>query len=148
MATVPGCLPPPSGGKVFPFLAGVHTKESKPAVVRAGGQRCRVGRKRQTANAVACLSVHEAAPWRFQDEGRADEEIRHKYGPQESTSGGGAGDPRAISFEGHRLQFDDFVRAIRTKGRPYCSGEDARAAVAVITSIYRSAQEGRKITVE
>ena len=86
--------------------------------------------------------------WRFQDEGLADEEIRHKYGPQKSTSGGGAGDPRAISFEGHRLQFEDFVRAIRTKSRPYCSGEDARAAVAVITSIYRSAQEGRKITVE
>jgi predicted dehydrogenase len=86
--------------------------------------------------------------WRFQDEGPADEEIRKKYGPQVSASGGGAGDPRAISFEGHRLQFEDFVRAIRTKGRPYCGGEDARAAVAVITSIYRSAKEGRRITVE
>lgn len=85
--------------------------------------------------------------WRFQDEGPADEEIRRKYG-KESASGGGAGDPRAISFEGHRLQFEDFVRAIRTKGRPYCSGEDARAAVAVITSIYRSAKEGRQITVD
>ena len=86
--------------------------------------------------------------WRFQDEGPADEEIRRKYGLQGNTAGAGAGDPRAISFEGHRLQFEDFVRAIRTKGRPYCSGEDARAAVAVITSIYRSAQEGRKITVD
>jgi predicted dehydrogenase len=85
--------------------------------------------------------------WRFQDEGPADEEVRKKFG-RESASGGGAGDPRAISFEGHRLQFEDFVRAIRTGGRPYCTGEDARAAVAVITSIYRSAREGRPVRVE
>ena len=86
--------------------------------------------------------------WRFQVEGPADEEIRKKYGPRENLSGGGAGDPRAISFEGHRLQFEDFVRAIRTGGRPYCGGEDARTAVAVITSIYRSAREGRPVRVE
>jgi predicted dehydrogenase len=86
--------------------------------------------------------------WRFQDEGPADEEVRKKYGPRENLSGGGAGDPRAISFEGHWVQFEDFVRAIRTGGKPYCGGEDARAAVAVITSIYRSAQEGRKVAIE
>lgn len=86
--------------------------------------------------------------WQFQDEESADGEIRRKYGPREDVSGGGAGDPRAISFEGHRLQFEDFVRAIRTGGRPYCSGEDARAAVAIITSIYRSAREGRPVRVE
>jgi len=86
--------------------------------------------------------------WRFQDEGPADEEIRKKYGPRENLSGGGAGDPRAISFEGHRLQFEDFVRAIRTGTRPYCGGEDARDAVAVITSIYRAAREGRVVQVK
>ena len=86
--------------------------------------------------------------WSFQDEEPADEEIRSKYGPRENVSGGGAGDPRAISFEGHRLQFEDFVRAIRTGSRPYCGGEDARAAVAVITSIYRAAREGRPVRVE
>ena len=86
--------------------------------------------------------------WRFQDEGPADEELRKTYGPQENKAGAGAGDPSAISFEGHRLQFEDFVRAIRTGNRPYCNGEDARAAVAVITSIYRSAREGRPVQVE
>jgi predicted dehydrogenase len=86
--------------------------------------------------------------WRFQDEGPADEQVRKAYGPQENKAGAGAGDPRAISFEGHRLQFEDFVKAIRTGGRPYCNGEDARAAVAVITSIYRSARESRPIRVE
>jgi predicted dehydrogenase len=86
--------------------------------------------------------------WKFEDDGPADEEIRKKYGPQESKAGAGAGDPRAISFEGHRVQFEDFVRAIRTKSRPFCNGEDARAAVAVITSIYRAAKEGQPARVE
>lgn len=86
--------------------------------------------------------------WQFQDEEPSDAEIRKKFGPRENLSGGGAGDPRAISYEGHRLQFEDFVRAIRTKGKPYCGGEDARAAVAVITSIYRAAREGRAVRVE
>lgn len=85
--------------------------------------------------------------WRFQDEGPADEEIRVKYGPRPSLSGGGAGDPRAISFEGHRRQFEDFVRAIRTGGKPFCGGEDARAAVAIITSIYRAAKTGGAVKV-
>jgi predicted dehydrogenase len=86
--------------------------------------------------------------WRFQDEGPADADIRRKFGPQENKAGAGAGDPRAISFEGHRVQFEDFVKSIRTKSRPFCNGEDARAAVAVITSIYRSAREGKPIRVE
>jgi predicted dehydrogenase len=99
-------------------------------------------------NGSVVLEDETILSWRFQDEGPADEEIRKKYGPRENLSGGGAGDPRAISFEGHRLQFEDFVRAIRTGTRPYCGGEDARAAVAIITSIYRAAREGRPVRVE
>ena len=86
--------------------------------------------------------------WRFADEEPRDEEIRKTCGPREGLSGGGAGDPKAISFEGHRRQFEDFVRALRTGGRPFCAGEDARAAVAIITAIYRSARERRVVRVE
>ena len=86
--------------------------------------------------------------WRFADEGPRDEEIRKACGPREGLSGGGAGDPKAISFEGHRRQFEDFIRALRTGARPFCTGEDARAAVAIITAIYRSARERRVVRVE
>ena len=86
--------------------------------------------------------------WRFVDEGPADEEIRKVHGPREGLSGGGAGDPKAISFEGHRRQFEDFIRALRTGTRPSCTGEDARAAVAIITAIYRSARERQVVPVE
>jgi UDP-N-acetyl-2-amino-2-deoxyglucuronate dehydrogenase len=98
-------------------------------------------------NGSAVLEDETVLSWQFQDDGPADEEIRKKYGPRESLNSGGAGDPRSISFEGHRLQFEDFVRAIRTKSKPYCGGEDARAAVAIITSIYRSARDGKAVKV-
>ena len=83
--------------------------------------------------------------WTFQEEGPEDEEIRRRFGPAEGSSGGGAGDPRAISSEGHRRQFEDFVGAIRENRPPLCDGAEARAAVAIITSIYRSAREGKAV---
>ena len=85
--------------------------------------------------------------WRFETEEPGDAEIRTRFGPREGLSGGGAGDPRAIDSEGHRRQFEDFVRAVRTGERPFSTGEDGRAAVSIITGIYRSAREGRVVDV-
>ncbi|MEE3199665.1 MAG: Gfo/Idh/MocA family oxidoreductase [Planctomycetota bacterium] len=86
--------------------------------------------------------------WEFAQEQPGDDEIREKYGPREGLSGGGAADAKAIDTEGHRLQFEDFCSAILAETEPYCVGLDGRAAVAVITSIYRSASEGRIIQVD
>ncbi|MBN1441529.1 MAG: Gfo/Idh/MocA family oxidoreductase [Planctomycetes bacterium] len=83
--------------------------------------------------------------WSFADESEEDAAIRREYGPREGLSGGGAADPKAISSEGHRRQFEDFICAIREGRAPFCDGREGRAAVDVITSIYRSAREGRAI---
>ncbi len=85
--------------------------------------------------------------WTFAEERPEDDGIRSKYGPQADRVSGGAADPKAISSEGHRRQFEDFVRAIREGTTPFCDGFEGRAAVAIITSIYRSAQEGRTVVV-
>jgi UDP-N-acetyl-2-amino-2-deoxyglucuronate dehydrogenase len=86
--------------------------------------------------------------WHFRNETPEDEEIRRKFGPATSLLSGGASDPRAISNEGHRRQFEDFVAAIREDRPPRIDGAEARSAVAIITSIYRSARERRVVTVE
>jgi len=83
--------------------------------------------------------------WTFANEKREDAEIREKYGPREGLSGGGAADPKAIDTEGHRRQFQDFADAIHEGRAPFCDGTEGRNAVAVITSIYRSAKEGRVV---
>jgi UDP-N-acetyl-2-amino-2-deoxyglucuronate dehydrogenase len=85
--------------------------------------------------------------WQFKTETVADEDIRRRFGAGRASSGG-AGDPRAITSEGHRKQFQDFVEAIREHRPPCIGGEEARAAVAVITGIYRSAAEGRIVPID
>ncbi len=86
--------------------------------------------------------------WQFADETPEDDEIRSKYGPREGLSGGGAADPKAISYEDHRRQFADFATALAEGRKPFCDGVEGRAPVAVITSIYRSAREGRAVKAE
>ena len=93
----------------------------------------------------AVLEDDVIVTWKFDTEEPQDEEIRRKHGPREGLPDGGAADPRGISFEGHRRQFEDFVRAVQTGTQPCCSGLDARGSVEVICAIYKSAREGRPV---
>jgi predicted dehydrogenase len=56
-------------------------------------------------------------------------------------SAGGASDPTAIWGEQHRLQLEDFVRAVRDDREPAITGEDALEPLKIILAIYKS---GRK----
>jgi predicted dehydrogenase len=77
--------------------------------------------------------------WEFDEEDDGDARIRQEYGHQTAT-GGGASDPAAISFEGHRDQFASFLRALDTGRTPSPDGREARNAVEVILAIYESAR--------
>ncbi len=46
----------------------------------------------------------------------------------------------------HRLQIQDFLRAIREGRPPLVTGEDGRAVVELFTAIYRSNMEGRPVS--
>ncbi len=58
----------------------------------------------------------------------------------------GASDPMAISLEPIKRQFRDFGGAITNHRQPLCAGEDGYAALELVLSVYKSAREGRKIT--
>jgi UDP-N-acetyl-2-amino-2-deoxyglucuronate dehydrogenase len=45
----------------------------------------------------------------------------------------------------HRLQIQDFLRAVREGRPPLVTGEDGRAVVELFTAIYRSNREGRPV---
>jgi predicted dehydrogenase len=80
--------------------------------------------------------------WRFAEEKPEDEKILRKHGLREAKAGAGAADPRTITWDGHRVQFEDAERAIRTGKEPMVSGPEARKAVEIILAIYKSAQTG------
>jgi predicted dehydrogenase len=101
----------------------------------------------------AILEDEAIRSWRFrptdpQHVNPEDLAILERFAPREGGMSGGATDPRAIDSEGHRRQYEDFLGAIREDRQPRIDGAEARHAVAVITSIYRSAREGRVVTVE
>ena len=66
--------------------------------------------------------------------------------PIATLSGSGASDPLAIPLEPVERQFRDFAEAAVQGKKPLIDGEQGYRALEIVLSIYRSCQEGRKIT--
>jgi UDP-N-acetyl-2-amino-2-deoxyglucuronate dehydrogenase len=81
--------------------------------------------------------------WQFAQEQPEDKEIRKRFGRIEGV--GGVADPAAISHENHRRNFKAFIDALETGEDFWISGSEARKAVEVILSIYKSAKEQKII---
>jgi len=77
--------------------------------------------------------------WKFAEELPEDEEIRKKHGSATLT-GGGASDPKAIGFHGHKMLFESFVNAVREDKPVDIDGPEGRKSVEIIEAIYRSAK--------
>ena len=82
--------------------------------------------------------------WDFLNAHDDDDAIRDKYAAVTQT-GGGASDPSAISFEGHRRNFVAFMESIDSDSPAPIDGKEARRAVEVILAIYESAKTGQLI---
>jgi len=82
--------------------------------------------------------------WQFEPASRQDAAIRKKFA-KKIGGGGGAADPKAISYAGHREQLKDFVHAVRTGGTPFVDGEEGRKSVEIILAIYKAAETGRAV---
>ena len=82
--------------------------------------------------------------WNFLKEDESDPQIEEQFAPKEGLSGG-ASDPKAISFEGHRRQFQDFIEAIKENRKPLIDGNEGRKSVEIILAIYESSWTGRRV---
>jgi UDP-N-acetyl-2-amino-2-deoxyglucuronate dehydrogenase len=82
--------------------------------------------------------------WQFAQQRPEDDEIRSRFAAPPS-SGGGASDPGAISFEGHRRQYEDFIQALDSGRPPLVDGVEAGKSVAIIQAIYTAARKGRVV---
>lgn len=60
----------------------------------------------------------------------------------------GSSNPMAIDSEGHRRVMADFERSVRTGGPPLVGGGEGRQALELVAAIYRSAREGRPVSVD
>jgi predicted dehydrogenase len=84
--------------------------------------------------------------WEFADRHASDARIRRRFAAAPvGAPQGGATDPRAISSEGHRQQFENFVRGLRGQEPLLVDGVEARKAVEIILGIYASALAGKTV---
>ena len=82
--------------------------------------------------------------WDFAKKSSRDTAVRKKFMKQ-STSGGGASDPAAISHVNHMRQLKDFIESIQEGRAPLVDGEVGRKSVEIILAIYKSSWTGRKV---
>ena len=92
----------------------------------------------------AIVEQDDVLLWHFEPGARQDAAIRNKFA-RRVGGGGGASDPKAISYQGHYAQLKDFVRAVQTQTNPLVDGEEGRKSVEIILAIYKSAQSGRAV---
>lgn len=92
----------------------------------------------------AVIEEEDVLKWDFAEARPEDEEIRAKMAGRKS-GGGGAGDPSAIGYHGHKAQFQDVVDAIANDAPLALDGREGRKAVELILAIYLSAETGQKV---
>ncbi len=85
----------------------------------------------------------EIVSWEVPDV--SDEERAAVLRSTEGHVSGTFADPMAMSFENHRRQLEDFVRAIQEDRPPQVDGREGLRSVALVEAIYRSAREGRPV---
>jgi len=93
----------------------------------------------------AVVEQDDILKWEFAEEGAADETIRSQF-ERKSENTGGAADPKAISYVGHRDQLQDLVDAIREGRDPLVDGVDGRKSVEIILAIYQAAWSRQTVT--
>ncbi len=90
----------------------------------------------------AILEEEDIVKWEFDPELPEDSQIREKFAQQTDT-GGGASDPRAINHANHRRQLENLINGLENDATILVDGREGRKAVEIILAIYQSSREGR-----
>jgi len=86
----------------------------------------------------AVVEQDDILKWEFAAAADDDQDIRSQF-ERKSENTGGAADPKAISYVGHRDQLQDLVDAIKEGRDPKVDGVDGRKSVEIILAIYQAA---------
>jgi predicted dehydrogenase len=89
-------------------------------------------------NALVAVDLRDGSPASAERARRQDAE---SHDPPENVAS-----PVVSDVGAHRAVFDDFIRAMRTGGRPCCDGAEGRRSVEVIEAIYRASATGAPVT--
>ncbi|HIE43867.1 MAG TPA: Gfo/Idh/MocA family oxidoreductase [Candidatus Omnitrophica bacterium] len=86
--------------------------------------------------------------WNFKEEREEDKRIKEEILKREvaKSEAMGASSPTAgLSYEPHRRQIVDMIRAIREDTEPLVNGEEGRKSMEIILGIYESSKTGKPV---
>ena len=92
----------------------------------------------------AMIEEEDIVKWDFAAPTKRDAAVQASMQQKKST-GGGAGDPTAIGFHGHSLQFRDLLDAVKKDRAPAVDGREGRRSVEIILGIYKAAESGKPV---
>ena len=92
----------------------------------------------------AAMEEEDVVAWDFAKKARGDAAIHQRMASRVSTAGG-ASDPAAIGYHGHRDQFRDVLAAILEDRPPAIDGHEGRRSVEIILAIYKAAETDRTV---
>ena len=92
----------------------------------------------------ATLEEEAIKQWSFAKSMKSDAKILDQM--QGNVTGGGAADPTAIGHKAHRDLFADFLSGVKKKLPCSIDGNEGRKSVELITSIYKAANGGKRVT--
>jgi predicted dehydrogenase len=84
--------------------------------------------------------------WQFADETEEDEKIRSEHLEFPAVSVGASSASAGVTADGHRANFKEFIEALEAGRQPLVSGPEARKSVEIILAIYRSANQGKAVS--
>ena len=95
----------------------------------------------------AVIEADRIVRWQFDEEHPDDATIRDAGGDCGHPHGG-AGDPNAISIEGHRLQIEELAAAILEQRPLSTPGSEGRRTVELVCAVYASARSGQPVRIQ
>lgn len=89
----------------------------------------------------AVIEDADIQKWEFAESRADDQRILERFTAQNKTTGG-ASDPSAIDYSGHKAQFQNIIDAIQSGASLVVDGPESRKSVEIIQAIYQAGQSG------
>jgi UDP-N-acetyl-2-amino-2-deoxyglucuronate dehydrogenase len=93
------------------------------------------------------LDGNDIALWKLEDTGEEELALERLRALTKDASDG-ASNPMNLDVSAHRQQLEDFVAAIREHRAPAVDGREACKALAIVLSVYQSADSGAPVTLD
>jgi predicted dehydrogenase len=130
-----------TGAAILKFANGaLGVIEGSTAAFPGYAKRIEISGERGTV----VLTEDRITEWSFAEPTKLDAPAKKLYS-SDSSGTGGAADPMAINFSGHKAQFENFIDALNTGNRPLVDGVEGRKTLEVVLAIYRAGAESSRI---